>query len=121
MGGSRRYRNPALTGSDRRAPVGTLLTRDFRWLEDEQEESAARERNRALDVVPCFFLAVHLICGGAILLDLAARGALSAMAGGPLGAVAAIDLFLLAWFRRRPISSLQPHLAIRGAALYTFV
>jgi diguanylate cyclase (GGDEF)-like protein len=121
MGGSRRYRNPALARPDRRAPVGALLARDFRRLEDEQEEHAARERNRALDLVPGFFLAVHLICGGAILLDLAARGALSAMAGTPLGAVVAIDLFLLGWFRRRPISSLAPHLAIRGAALYAFV
>src|SRR3954468_6478413 len=106
MGGSRRYRNPALTRSDRRAPVGALLARDFRQLEDEQEENAARERNRVLDLIPGFFLAVHLICGGAILLDLAARGALSAMAGAPIGAVVTIDLFLLGWSRRRPISSL---------------
>jgi diguanylate cyclase (GGDEF)-like protein len=98
-----------------------LLMRDFRRLEDEQEEHAARERNRALDLLPIFFLAVHLICGGAILGDLGARGALSAAVAAPLGAVAAIDLFLLGWSRRRPISSFAPHLAIQGAALYALV
>src|ERR1700709_310687 len=121
MGGNRRYRHPALSRSEGRAPAGSLLMRDFRGLEDEQEENAARERNRMLDLVPAFFLAVHLVCGGTILLDLAGRGAIPAMVAAPLGAVLAIDMFLLLWFRRRPLSSLTPHRAVRGAALYTIV
>src|SRR5262245_43837205 len=122
MGGSRRYRNPAFARSEARAPVGPLLTRDFRRIEDEQEENAARERNRALDLVPFFFFAVHVICGGAILLALALRGALPAMVAVPIGLVAALDFGLTLWFRRRrPISSLAPHLAIRGAALYAIL
>ncbi|HEX4694926.1 EAL domain-containing protein [Sphingomonas sp.] len=118
MGGSRRYRNPALARSEGRAPVGLLLTRDFRRLEDEQEENAARERNRALDFAPAFLLAIHLICGGAILLDLALRGPLPALVAAPLGVVAALDLALFFWCRHRPVSSLAPHLAVQGAALY---
>ena len=121
MGGSRRYRESTLTRAEVRAPVGGLFVRDFRRLEDDQEENAARERNRALDLVPAFFCAVHLICGVAILIDLAGRGAVSPVVAAPLGIVAAIDLFLLFWFRRRPISSLTPHVAVQGAALYTLV
>src|SRR3954469_7503123 len=121
MGGSRRYRNPTLVKAEERAPFGQVFTRDFRALEDDQEESAARERNRALDLAPAFFLAVHLICGAAILLGLAAHAAVSPAVAGPLGAVAAIDLFLVAWFRRRRVTSLTPHRAIQGAALYTIV
>src|SRR3954471_2658394 len=111
MGGSRRYRNPALARAGGRAPIGPLLMRDFRQLEDEQEETAARERNRALDLAPVFFLAVHLICAAAILLDLAAQNAMSPIVAVALGAVLAIDLAILLWFRRRPISSLLPHFA----------
>ena len=110
-----------VTKAERRAPVGRIFTRDFRAIEDDQEESAARERNRALDLAPAFFLAVHLICGGAILLGLAGRGAISPMVAAPLGAVVAIDLFLLGWFRRKRVSSLTPHRAIQGAALYAIV
>src|SRR6187549_2161826 len=98
MGGSRRYRNPARARTEARAPVGSLLTRDFRRIEDEQEDSAARARNRAFDLIPAFFLAIHLICGGAILLDLADRGAVTAFVAAPLGALVAIDLFLFVWF-----------------------
>src|SRR2546430_669468 len=100
MGGSRRYRHPAPTRTRERAPAGSLLTRDFRGIEDEQEENAARERNRALDFVPLFLFAVHLICGGAILYGLGVRDAVSPMVAAPIGAVLAIDLFLLIWFRR---------------------
>ena len=118
MGGSRRYRNPASSRSEGRAPIGPLLMRDFRRLEDEQEENAARERNRALDLVPAFFLAVHLICGAAILTGLALRGAFSPTVAAPLALVALLDLGLMLWARRHPISSYAPHVAIRGAALY---
>ena len=121
MGGSRRYRHPALARSEGRAPVGSLFLRDFRGIEDEQEENAARERNRALDLVPAFFLAVHLVCGALVLLDLADSGAVSPLVAAPLGAVAAIDLFLFFWFRRRPLSSMVPYVAVRGAALYALV
>jgi len=118
MGGSRRYRESVAPAADRRAPIGPLMMRDFRRLEDEQEENAARERNRALDLVPAFLCAVHLICGAAILADLAGRGTIPLASAIPIGLVAAADLFLLGWFRRRKISSLAPHLATGGAALY---
>jgi len=121
MGGSRRYRDSASSRSERRAPLGPLLARDFRRLEDEQEETSARERNRALDLVPAFFLAVHLICAAAILGGLAVRGEMSALVAVPVAFVLAIDLGLLLWSRRRPISSHSPHHASRGAALYAVV
>ena len=72
MGGTRRYRDPVRAEAGGRASLGRLLTQDFRRTEEDQEESAARERNRALDHVPAFFLAAHIVCAAAILLDLRA-------------------------------------------------
>jgi diguanylate cyclase (GGDEF)-like protein len=118
MGGSRRYHESVAPTSDGRAPIGPLLMRDFRRLEDEQEESAARERNRALDLVPPFLTAVHLICGAAILGDLAGRDPFPILAAIPIGLVILADLVLLALLRRRKVSGLAPHLATGGAALY---
>jgi diguanylate cyclase (GGDEF)-like protein len=98
-----------------------LIAQDFRRVDDEQEESAARERVRTLDHVPAFLLGVHLVCAAALLLG--QRGPLDAPAAllAPLGALLAIDLGCWAWLRRRPVSRLAPHVAIRGAACYTLV
>src|SRR5260370_129211 len=97
MGGSRRYRHPALARTEGRAPAGSLLTRDFRRLEDEQEENAARERNPPLDLVPAFLFAVHLIFAAAILVGLAA---LPRARNGTLAA-ALLALCLLTFSSRR--------------------
>ena len=56
----------------RRTPsLRRLFVRDFLRHDDEQEESAARERVRALDPLPAFLLGVHPICAAAILIALA--------------------------------------------------
>ena len=83
-------------------------------------ERRARARPRARSV-PAFFLAVHLICAAAILLGLADRGAPPPLSRAARRLIVALDLGLWVWFRRRPISSLAPHVAIRGAALYAIV
>jgi diguanylate cyclase (GGDEF)-like protein len=121
MGASRRYRGPSAEAAGGKTPVGELLLRDFFATEEDQEESAARDRNRALDQAPFFFLAAHLICAAALLLDLFRAGPVSLAVAGPIAASLAIDLGLWAWSRRRLLSSLAPHVAIRGAALYTIV
>jgi len=121
MGGNRRYRDPAVTEARGRMPLGQLFARDFRSTEDDQEESAARDRNRALDHVPGFFLAAHLVCAAALLFDLFRSGPISPVVAISLAAILAIDAGLWGWFRRRPVSSLAPHVATRGAALYAIV
>lgn len=95
-----------------------LLFRDFTRFDDGRAEGAARERVRALDPVPGFFLAVHLICGTALLSALrpGTTAALGLLA--PLGCLLAGDLALWAWVRRRPFSTWRPHVAVRCAALY---
>jgi diguanylate cyclase (GGDEF)-like protein len=95
-----------------------LLVRDFRRRDDAREEGAARERVRALDPVPGFLLAIHIVCGGALLstLPLASTAHLGLLA--PLAGLVLGDLLLWAWVRRRPFSRWQPHVAIRCAALY---
>ncbi|MEA3045387.1 MAG: hypothetical protein QOH47_3225 [Sphingomonadales bacterium] len=118
MGGTRRYRDPKVTEAQGRIPLGQLFVRDFFSTEDDQEESATRDRNRALDHTPLFFLAAHLICAAAVLFDLARSGPIPPAVAGLLGAMLALDLGLWGWFRRRPVSSLAPHVATRGAALY---
>jgi len=90
MGGTRRYRDQIRAESGERASLGCLLTREFRRSEEDQEESAARERNRALNHAPAFFLAAHVACVVAIVLDL--RPNLPLAAALPLGLVLSIDL-----------------------------
>src|ERR1044072_945525 len=116
MGGTRRYRDQIRAEPGERTSLGRLLTQEFRHTEEDQEESAARERNRALNHAPVFFLAVHIVCVAAIVLDL--RPNLPLAAPIPLGLMLAVDLAAWLWFRKKPISSLAPHIATRGAAGY---
>ncbi len=118
MSGTRKHRDSASAGAEGRLPLAELLARDFGRIEDEQEESAARERNRALDHVPAFLLAVHLVCGASVLIDLGARSLVTAALAVPLVAMLLVDLAIWLWFSKRPISRLAPHVATRGAALY---
>ncbi|HEV2817074.1 MAG TPA: EAL domain-containing protein [Allosphingosinicella sp.] len=119
MGGARRYRDPVRAEAGGRASLGRLLTQDFRRSEEDQEESAARERNRALDHAPAFFLAAHFVCAVAIALDLSPHLPLAVAI--PLGLMLVVDLAACLWFRKRPISSLAPHVATRGAAGYALL
>ena len=119
MGGSRRYRDPVRAETAGPTSLGRLLMQDFRRTEEDQEESAARERNRALDHAPLFFLTAHIVCAAAILLDL--RAAVPPAVAIPLGLMLAVDLAGCLWFRKRPISSLAPHVATRGAAAYALL
>jgi diguanylate cyclase (GGDEF)-like protein len=121
MAGIRKQAVPELAEAEERFSLRSAFGRDFRRVEDEQDESAARERVRTLDHVPSFLLAVHLICGAALIAAFGApdRAPLGLIA--PLGALLAIDLGLWGWFMRKPISRLAPHVAVRGAALYSAV
>jgi len=116
MGGTRRYRDQIRAESGDRASLGCLLTREFRRTEEDQEDSAARERNRALDHAPAFFLAAHTACAAAVVLDL--RPGLPLAAAIPLGLLLVLDLAAWIGLRRRPISSFAPHVATRAAAAY---
>ncbi len=106
--------------AEERVSLRRLFVRDFQRLEDEQEESAARERIRSLDPVPTFLLCVHLACGVALLAGLGGA-ALGAGVLVPLGALLLLDLALWGWFRRHPISKRPPHVATRGAAAYVLL
>jgi diguanylate cyclase (GGDEF)-like protein len=121
MDGARKSFDTAFPPSDDRARFGSLLGQDFRRIDDEQEESAARERNRALNHVPAYLLAVHLVCGGGLLVHLWISAALAFSAAAPLAILLAVDLALWIWSRRRPLSRLTPHFATRGAAAYTIL
>ena len=121
MAGLRKQSVPDLAETEGRFSLLRALVQDFRRVEDEQDETAARERVRTLDHVPAFLLGVHLICGAALLVGFGAP--LDAPIGltAPLGALLALDVGLWGWFLRKPISRLAPHAAIRGAALYSVV
>ncbi len=113
----RKQRDPNLDESQGQLSLRGILLGDFRRVDDDQEESATRERVRSLDHVPAFLLGVHFICAAAMLLAYP-DGAPPALLA-PLGALIALDLGLWAWLFRRPLSRSAPHEAIRGAALYT--
>jgi diguanylate cyclase (GGDEF)-like protein len=117
----RKQHNPNLDEPGGRFSLLEHLVRDFRRVEDDQEESAARERVRSLDHVPAFLLGVHLICAAAMLI--AYPNPLAAPAGllAPLGALVVLDVGIWAWLFRRPLSRRAPHAAIRGATLYALV
>jgi diguanylate cyclase (GGDEF)-like protein len=119
MAGLRGQSDPDLGKADERPTIVHLFVQDFSRVDDEQEESAARERVRSLDHVPAFLLGVHLICAAAFLIGLGSRFNPPPALAASLGAVIAIDLGILAWLRRRPLARLAPHAAIRGAALYS--
>jgi diguanylate cyclase (GGDEF)-like protein len=119
MGGTRRHRDPVRAISVERASLGCLLTQEFRSTEEDQEESAARERNRALNHAPPFLLAVHIVCIAAIVFEL--RPNLPLAVAIPLGLMLTIDLAAWFRFRKRPVSSLAPHVATRGAAGYALL
>ena len=121
MEGLRRKIDSEAGEADERLSLAGLFTQDFGRIEDDQLESAARERIRALDHVPAFLFGVHLICAIAFLVGLGnpTNPDLSLLA--PLGLLIALDFGLLTWLWRHPISRFAPHKAIRGAALYSLV
>ncbi len=120
----REWRKPAVARgveAPAKLPLWTLLGRDFYRLDDAREEDAARERLRALDPVPGFFLAVHIVCAGALLATLRPGSTATLALMAPLGVLLLADLLLWLWVRRRPFSRWQPHVAIRCAALYALI
>ena len=118
MAGLRRKIDPELEEVGKRASLGRLLVQDFARIDDEQLESAARERIRGLDHVPAFLLGVHLVCVVAFLIGLGNPASPDPALLAPLGALIALDFGLWVWLRRRPLSRQAPHQVIRGAALY---
>jgi hypothetical protein len=118
MAGLRQKIDLELGEADKRPSLGRLLVQDFARIEDEQLESAARERIRGLDHVPAFLLGVHLICVIAFLIGLGNPDTPDPALLAPLGVLIVGDFGLWAWLRRRPLSRLAPHRVIRGAALY---
>ena len=121
MAGLRRKIDPDLGEADKRPSLARLFAQDFARIEDEQLESAARERIRALDHVPAFLLGVHLVCVVAFLVGLGNPANPNPLLLGLLGALTVLDFGLWAWLRRRPLSRFAPHQAIRGAAVYSLV
>ena len=119
----REWRKPGALGAEPPAnlPFWTLVGRDFRRLDDAREEKAVHERVRALDPVPGFFLAIHIVCACALLATLRPGSASTPLLMAPLAALILADLSLWLWVRRRPFSTWRPHVAIRCAALYAVV
>jgi diguanylate cyclase (GGDEF)-like protein len=117
--GTRTQRKPeGGTQVEARASLAQLFLHDFRRAGDHWEESAARERVRALDPVPGFLLSIHFICAAALILGLAPRshGAVALLV--PLIVLLAAETTLWLLFRRFPISRMAPHAAVRGGAVY---
>src|SRR5688572_25520196 len=121
MPGLRRKIDPEMGEADKRPSLAHLFTQDFVRIEDDRQESAARERIRALDHVPAFLLGVHVICAVAFLVGLGNPANPDTALLAPLGVLIALDFGLWAWLWRHPVSGLAPHLAIRWAALYSLV
>src|SRR4051812_8496357 len=120
MAGLRQKIDPDLTGgADRRPSIGRLFVQDFARIEDEQQESAARERLRTLDHVPGFLLCAHLVCVAGFLLGLGNPANPDPASLVPLGGQILIDFGLWAWLLRRPMSRSAPHQVVRGAAFYS--
>jgi diguanylate cyclase (GGDEF)-like protein len=120
MAGYRTNSDPILGAAGERVSLARQFVQDFRNIDDEQDESAARERIRALNHVPLFLFGVHLVCAAALIYG-GARPATSLALLAPLGALVGTDLSLAIWFFRRKVSALAPYVAIRGAALYSLV
>jgi len=122
VGAMRRLNKQDLPGTaeaERALSLGRMLVRDFLHQDDEREESAARERVRALQPLPAFFLGIHAICAAAILISLTPAFVASNIAlAAPLAGLLLIDLACLIFLLRRPVPSFSPHVAIRWAALY---
>ena len=119
MAGLREKIDPDLEEADRRPSIGRLFVQDFARIEDEQQESAARERLRALDHVPGFLLCVHLVCVAGFLIGLGNPANPDPALLAPLGGLVLVDFGLWAWLLRRPISRFAPPQVIRGATLYS--
>src|SRR5437868_11171640 len=121
MAGLRQKIDPQLEEAHRRPSIGRLFVQDFARIEDEQQESAARERLRALDPVPGFLLCVHLVCAAGFLVGLGNPANPDPALLAPLGGLILLDFGLWAWLLRRRISRAAPHRVIRGATLYSLV
>src|SRR5437868_1274952 len=121
MAGLRQKIDPRLEEAHRRSSIGRLFVQDFARIEDEQQESAARERLRALDYVPGFLLCVHLVCVAGFLVGLGNPANPDPASLVPLGAQILLDFGLWAWLLRRRMSRSAPHQLIRGAAAYSLV
>src|SRR5205085_9996205 len=121
MAGFGRKMDPEVGEVHERPSLAHLLMQDFSRIDDEQLESAARERIRALDHVLGFLLGVHLVCAIAFLVGLGNPASPDPALLAPLGTLIALDFGLWAWLLRRPLSRFTPHHAIRGAALYSLL
>jgi diguanylate cyclase (GGDEF)-like protein len=119
MAGLRRQSGPDLGEAEKRPSLARQFTQDFQRVDDEQEESAARERVRSLGPVPAFLLCVHLVCAAALLVATGDPANPQVALAAPLGVLLVMDFGIWAWLRRHPLSRLAPHVAIRGAALYS--
>src|SRR6185503_3842993 len=98
-----------------------LLLQDFRRLDDEREEEAARERIRALAPIPAFLLGVHLICAAAVVAAVESSVTEPAGLAAALGAILMIDNLLWIAHLWRPVSQNPPHVTARFAAGYSLV
>ena len=98
-----------------------LLLQDFRRLDDEREEEAARERIRALAPIPAFLLCVHLICAVAVVAAVERSVTEPAGLAAALGAILLLDTLLWATQLWRPVSQNPPHVTARFAAGYALV
>ena len=98
-----------------------LLLQDFRRLDDEREEEAARERIRALAPIPAFLLGVHLICAAAVVAAVESSVTEPAGLAAALGAILMIDTLLWIAHLWRPVSQNPPHVTARFAAGYSLV
>ena len=119
MAGLRRKIDPQLGEADHRPSIVRLFVQDFARIEDEQLESAARERIRALHHVPAFLLCAHLVCVAAFLIGLGNPANPDPALLAPLGGLILLDFGLWAWLLRRPILRFAPHQVICGATLYS--
>ena len=95
-----------------------LLLQDFRRLDDEREEEAARERIRALAPIPAFLLCVHLICAVAVVAAVAPSVTEPAGLAAALGAIMLVDILLWIAHHWHPVSQNPPHVTARIAAAY---
>src|SRR5688500_2701237 len=116
--GAFRHKVRANVETEEKLSIGRLFTQDLRRLDVEREESAARERLRALDPVPGFLFCVHLVCATVLMASLPSQSPEIVTLLAPLGALLLIDLSLWVATIRRPVSHMIPHVVTRCAALY---
>jgi len=117
----RKHIETADTDAHESLSLGRLLLQDFSPAADAQEETAVRERLRALAPAPTFFLGVHLVFAAAILVAIGPPAARLTALTVPLAALLVMDVAIWILARRFPVSRIAPHLAVRFAAGYAAV